>query len=207
MTQIYSQYVSVSEQMLFKEEENKRLNSYIDQILQEIESRAPAMARQREDYEKSVEMVASLTSQLELAAEEAESERQNAIEARRQLLQMERSHQRYQKQVQDLGAQVRFLLREIEILKGNRIPDRSDSEMEVSSSDGSAAQVISRHLVTFRDIEEIQKKNQELLHVVRELSEKQDEIEKNAVDTRTAKIQQALENDLSEIENLRETRR
>lgn len=34
LTQIYSQYVSVSEQMLFKEEENKKLNSYIDQILQ-----------------------------------------------------------------------------------------------------------------------------------------------------------------------------
>ena len=34
LTQIYSQYVSVSEQLLFKEEECKKLNSYIDQILQ-----------------------------------------------------------------------------------------------------------------------------------------------------------------------------
>lgn len=34
LTQIYSQYVSVSEQLLVKEEENKRLNSYIDEILQ-----------------------------------------------------------------------------------------------------------------------------------------------------------------------------
>lgn len=34
LTQIYSQYVSISEQLLIKEEENKKLNSYIDQILQ-----------------------------------------------------------------------------------------------------------------------------------------------------------------------------
>ena len=34
LTQIYSQYVSVSEQLLMKEDENKKLNSYIDQILQ-----------------------------------------------------------------------------------------------------------------------------------------------------------------------------
>lgn len=34
LTQIYSQYVSISEQLLIKEEENKRLNNYIDQILQ-----------------------------------------------------------------------------------------------------------------------------------------------------------------------------
>jgi nucleoprotein TPR len=34
LTQIYSQYVSISEQILFEEEENKKLNNYIDQILQ-----------------------------------------------------------------------------------------------------------------------------------------------------------------------------
>lgn len=34
LTQIYSQYVTVSEQLLVKEEENKKLNNYIDQILQ-----------------------------------------------------------------------------------------------------------------------------------------------------------------------------
>lgn len=33
LTQIYSQYVNVSEQLLMKDEENKRLNNYIDQIL------------------------------------------------------------------------------------------------------------------------------------------------------------------------------
>ena len=102
LTQIYSQYVSVSEQLLFKEEENKRLNSYIDQILQEIESRAPAIVRQREDYEKSLETIANLTNQMELAADEAETERENANEARRQLTQMERSNQRYRKQVNTL---------------------------------------------------------------------------------------------------------
>ena len=73
LTQIYSQYVSISEQLLMKEEENKRLNNYIDQILQEIEERAPAFTRQRDDFEKSVEMVSNLSRQLDLAAEEADT--------------------------------------------------------------------------------------------------------------------------------------
>lgn len=34
LTQIYSQYVTVSEQLLLRDEENKKLNNYIDQILQ-----------------------------------------------------------------------------------------------------------------------------------------------------------------------------
>ena len=38
LTQIYSQYVSVSEQLLLKDEENKRLNSYIDHILQVLDA-------------------------------------------------------------------------------------------------------------------------------------------------------------------------
>ena len=47
--------------------------TYIDQILQEIEERAPAFTRQRDDFEKSVEMVSNLSRQLDLAAEEADT--------------------------------------------------------------------------------------------------------------------------------------
>ena len=34
LTQIFSRYVAVSEKLLLQEEENKRLNNYVDQILQ-----------------------------------------------------------------------------------------------------------------------------------------------------------------------------
>ncbi|XP_046464122.1 nucleoprotein TPR-like [Daphnia pulex] len=67
LTQIYSQYVSISEQMLFEEEENKKLNNYIDQILQEHEDRAPTIARQREDsiLKEKKEKEAALDSQIQ----------------------------------------------------------------------------------------------------------------------------------------------
>ncbi|KAI9556759.1 Nucleoprotein TPR [Daphnia sinensis] len=207
LTQIYSQYVSVSEQMLFKEEENKKLNSYIDQILQELEDRAPTIARQREDHEKSIEMVANLTRQLDLAVQEAETEKENALEARRMLGQAQRNSQRFEKQVADLSKQVCLLIREIEELRGNRLREEPVDDDQVSSSEGSAAAVISRHLVTFRDVEELQQKNQMLLTALREVTEKQDAAEQGEIDTKTAKIQQALENALSEVEHLRDTRR
>ena len=182
----------------------------MNSFFKEIEERAPAFARQRDDYEKSVEMVSNLSRQLNVAAEEAEIERENANEARRILGQTQRKSLRDEKQVGDLSKQVCFLLREIEELKGNRIPDRSlEEDQHVSSTecDGSAAAVISRHLVTFQDIEVIQQRNQMLLVALRELSEKEDESEKKAVDSKTANIQQALETALSEIEHHRDTRR
>ncbi|XP_046654064.1 nucleoprotein TPR-like isoform X3 [Daphnia pulicaria] len=80
LTQIYSQYVSISEQMLFEEEENKKLNNYIDQILQEHEDRAPTIARQREDsiLKEKKEKEAALDSQIQaLQGQLAELRAQN----------------------------------------------------------------------------------------------------------------------------------
>ena len=55
LTQIYSEYVETSEALHLEKEENKRLNEYVDQILMEIEEKAPVIKRQREDYEKSIQ--------------------------------------------------------------------------------------------------------------------------------------------------------
>ena len=49
MPQIYSQLVASQEDLLAQKDENARLNTYLDQILKEIESRAPGLKRQRED--------------------------------------------------------------------------------------------------------------------------------------------------------------
>jgi Fic family protein len=90
-------------------------------------------------------MVANLTRQLDLAVEEAETERENALEARRMLGQSQRTSQRLEKQVADLSKQVCLLIRETEELRGNRIRDEPADEDQVTSSEGSAAAVISRH--------------------------------------------------------------
>lgn len=150
--------------------------------------------------------MANLTKQLDLTVEEAEREREIALEARRSLGHSQRTCQRLEKQVSDLSKQVCFLIRETEELRGNRIPDEP-SDDQVSSSEGSAAAVISRHLVTFRDVEELQQRNQMLISTLREVTEKQDAEEQNEIEIKTAKIQQALENALSEVETLRDNRR
>ena len=73
--------------------------------------------------------------------------------------------------------------------------------------EGSASEVISRPLVTFRDVMQLQQRNQMLLTTLREVTEGQDEKEQTAVEAKTAKLQQALENALREMEHHRDTRR
>ncbi len=61
-----------------------------------------------------------------------------------------------------------------------------DYHMDVSSSDiSSSSQMITRQLVEFRSIEELQEQNQRLLSVVRELGEQNEQQEKETLDERT----------------------
>lgn len=47
--------------------ENKRLHKYLDDIVQEMEAKAPILKRQREEYERMQKSVSSLSSKLEQA--------------------------------------------------------------------------------------------------------------------------------------------
>ena len=108
LTQIYSQLVASQEELLAQKDENARLNSYLDQILKEIESRAPGLKRQREDYERAVAAVESLTRQLDEARQEYDFRKREADETRQRNGTMARENGRLLTQVQDMGKQGRY---------------------------------------------------------------------------------------------------
>lgn len=47
--------------------ENKRVNKYLDDIVQEVEAKAPVLKRQRDEHERMQKSVAGLSVQLEQA--------------------------------------------------------------------------------------------------------------------------------------------
>lgn len=67
MVQLYNAYVETQDQLLLEKLENKRINKYLDEIVQEVEAKAPILKRQREEYERSQKAVASLSAKLEQA--------------------------------------------------------------------------------------------------------------------------------------------
>ena len=61
-----------------------------------------------------------------------------------------------------------------------------DLSRDISSGDiSSSSQVISEHLVDFKNIDELQEQNQRLLQVVRDLSEQNEEREKQTIEEQT----------------------
>lgn len=55
------------EQLQLERLENKRVNKYLDDIVQEVEAKAPILKRQRDEHERMQKSVASLSAKLEQA--------------------------------------------------------------------------------------------------------------------------------------------
>lgn len=69
LVQIYTAYMESQEQLQLERLENKRVNKYLDDIVQEVEAKAPVLKRQREEFERMQKSVASLSTKLEQAVQ------------------------------------------------------------------------------------------------------------------------------------------
>uniref|UniRef100_A0A3Q3LFU0 Nucleoprotein TPR n=1 Tax=Mastacembelus armatus TaxID=205130 RepID=A0A3Q3LFU0_9TELE len=196
LTELYTAYVESQEQLQLERLENKRVNKYLDDIVKEVEAKAPILKRQRDEHERMQKSVASLSAKLEQALKEVERLQKETDEANKRSSLLERDNQRSELQLADMAQQVRVLLMELEEARGNHVVQ----EEEVSSVDvSSTSEVISQHLVTFRSVEELQKQNQRLLVALRELSDAQEREERG-------ELERSLEKAQAELESLKEQR-
>jgi predicted nucleic acid-binding Zn-ribbon protein len=67
LTQIYSEYVNLTEKYEQERKDKERVEAYLNQVMQEIEEKAPIFKRQKQEYEEAVKTVNNLTTQLENA--------------------------------------------------------------------------------------------------------------------------------------------
>uniref|UniRef100_A0A8C7PWP8 Nucleoprotein TPR n=1 Tax=Oncorhynchus mykiss TaxID=8022 RepID=A0A8C7PWP8_ONCMY len=203
LTELYTAYVETQEALQLERVENKRVNKYLDDIVQEVEAKGPILKRQRDEHERMQKSVASLSSKLEQAVKEVHRLQKVTDEANKRSSVLERDNQRSDVQLADMGQQIRVLLIELEEARGNHVAH----DEEVSSADiSSTSEVITQHLVTFRGVEELQQQNQRLLVALRELSEAQEREEEETTGTKCSELERSLEKAQAELEALREQR-
>uniref|UniRef100_A0A9J7Y5N9 Nucleoprotein TPR n=2 Tax=Cyprinus carpio carpio TaxID=630221 RepID=A0A9J7Y5N9_CYPCA len=204
LTEIYTAYVESQEQLQREKLENKRLHKYLDDIVQEMEEKAPILKRQREEYERLQKSVSSLSAKLEQAFTEIHRLQKEADESNKRASVLERDNQRFEVQLADMSQQVRVLLIELEEARGNHVMREED---EVCSADvSSTSEVISQHLVTFRSVEELQQQNQRLLVALRDLSEEKEKDELAGDTMKRSEVEKYLEELQRELEQLKEKR-
>src|SRR5690242_20360708 len=95
----------------------------------------------------------------------------------------------------DLGKQIQFLIKKL-----NQRGSEGMNISDVATGNIDGQDVISTRLVPFRNIQELQQRNQELIRVVRQLSIEKDEFAQQKYNER---LQQAMQ----ELTQLREARK
>lgn len=183
LTELYSNYVRATEEVHLQKKENARLNLQMKSILHELEEKAPIFKKQSLDYQKLLEANNELTQQLENMITERVEHREELQDAHAKVGHLERENKKLKIGQNDLARQVCYLLKEVEQMRGGFV---SENEQSISS-DMSANEVISKKLVTFHDITELQENNQKLILLVRDLSSKLEEMEEiqNNMDSAT----------------------
>lgn len=206
-TEVYADHVRLQDEYAKKCAEYDRMSRTLAQVLAQIEERvcchtpaltpcsdrhkAPILAQQRAEYERLQFEAAQLASQLADALAERDSSVSTAADASQRLAKTNRENESLQKQLNDLGRQLQALLREITRRQDPTIP--SDEELEADESTVPAEnidEVITNHLVLFRNIPALQAQNQKLLGIVREMGAKMEAEERE--------YREALEKEQSE---------
>jgi nucleoprotein TPR len=207
-TEVYADHVRLQDEYAKKCAEYDRMSRTLAQVLAQIEERvcclipglagpcsdlhkAPILAQQRAEYERLQFEAAQLASQLADALAERDSSVLTAADASQRLAKTNRENELLQKQLNDLGRQVQGLLKEIARRQDPTIP--SDEELETDESTVPAEnidEVITNHLVLFRNIPALQAQNQKLLGIVREMGAKMEAEERE--------YREALEKEQSE---------
>ncbi|XP_033366951.1 nucleoprotein TPR [Bombus vosnesenskii] len=200
LTQIYTQLVDVTNELTSEREENGRLKSQMDIILRELEEKAPVLQQQREDYETAMANIGTLTSRLDELLVENHRLQETTDEANRIAKHHTKENQRLKTEVSDLARQVCFLLKEVQESRTSAAVDTNEFSMDMDNL--ASSEIISKKLVTFKDIEELQENNQKLLSIVRTLSSRQEEIERATDEINSGEMKEKLERYLEQLEDM-----
>ncbi|XP_014090746.1 nucleoprotein TPR [Bactrocera oleae] len=202
LTELYSLYVKSSEELELQKRENARLNLQLKTILQELSENAPVIKKQELEYEKLIETNNILAHQRdELLSKKADME-DLMDNAHSKINHLERENKKLKNSQNDLSRQVCYLLKEVEQLRIGLISDNGPNQSgNLSTTDD----VISKKLVTFNSIVELQENNQKLLLLVRDLSTKLEDAETLKQQMDAAAYQEKIENYAKKFQSMQET--
>ena len=199
--ELYAKYLSALEQLRTEKHESRLIEQYLQQIQREISEKAPMIEQQRFAYNKLITLNTNLTEKMQQAqADTAHLQQEYAkISKQRESDLGELAHAR--QECDDLARQVRSLL-------------RGKSQVSGDLSTLSAQSLISESLVEVDDVEDVQRQNQKLLSVVRELSKQNEEMsadkqraEQQAEEERQTRQSQELRDAYDSIEQLKSQRK
>lgn len=208
-TQLYGQYIETKEALTAEERRCSKLQEALDELIQEFETRAPELGEMRQEQDRLANEVLEYSQHLEESDKHREAAVKESQRWQGEATAAAREGGILRQQLRDLSTQIKMLLVEAQS-KEQGLGEMSASErFEIERAargeldDGtldelsSTGRLISERLVIFRDVSDLQSRNEQLLRLTRDLGDKMEGEEARAKERQSAA-------NAAEVEDLRQ---
>ncbi len=201
---MYSEYNSAKTELEAERRRNDKLSSTIDDMIQDLETRQPEIEELRADHDRLESDIVEMSSLVDTVGKERDQSKKEAKRWEGQVEGLMREGEVLRQQLRDLSSQVKILLLEVHIhdqgLEDLSVEDRTQLEqvargdIDVDGLEGitDTNRFISQHLTTFKNINDLQAQNANLLKVTRELGERMEGEEARRKRSEEAQTEQEL---------------
>eukprot|EP00818_Percolomonas_sp_WS_P000059 CAMPEP_0117442370 /NCGR_PEP_ID=MMETSP0759-20121206/4114_1 /TAXON_ID=63605 /ORGANISM="Percolomonas cosmopolitus, Strain WS" /LENGTH=1670 /DNA_ID=CAMNT_0005234251 /DNA_START=11 /DNA_END=5023 /DNA_ORIENTATION=- len=213
-THIYEKYVQASQDLIQLRAEKDSVEMALNDIMKELEAKRPVFQEQKEDYERLMTSYVLQTNKYQSALRENEN-------CKQQLQKQTKQAHRVDDLIvenNNLSSQVSHLLQECleykrrlgavrsNVSEGSGAGVEAQGDNEDTTSDYETNIITSEDLITFSDIEQLQKTNRELLKQIHRLKNERDQATKQMEDRLNTSYKEKLNEAMAEIEKLRKDR-
>ncbi|KAI5294930.1 hypothetical protein KEM52_002840, partial [Ascosphaera acerosa] len=191
LTQMYSEYDKIKTLLAAEQRNNQELKATLDEMVQDLEQSKPEIDELRTDHARLEETVIKMSNILDEAGKERDEATREARRWQGQVEGLEQQRDILRQELKDLSCQIKVLVMEVHLLgSGEQDYDRAELEaiaqqkLEENMKDlNTTGRFITRHLTTFRNLNELQEQNVTLRRMLREIGDKmesEEAREKNA---------------------------
>ncbi|XP_056913604.1 nucleoprotein TPR isoform X5 [Takifugu flavidus] len=196
---LYNAYMDCQTQLQLEKQKTRRMHQVVDEIVQEVESKAPVFKHQKEEYESMQKSVSSLWNKLEQARMEIYSLQKEKHEAMQHCERMENDKVKTERQLQETSAQFCAVLLELEESRGTCL-----TKAEGCVANTSVSGVIDTTQLSLHSVEELHKENQCLIQRLRDIEEEKDRWQSQETLARVSELKADVDKLQKEAEYLRE---
>ncbi|KAK5118837.1 hypothetical protein LTR62_000046 [Meristemomyces frigidus] len=215
-TQVYSQMIEAQEDLAREQQRTQKLSETLDEVVHDIEQRGPEMIEARQDQERLEQEVLNFSNLLDEANETRESAIKEAQQWQTEAVAAAREGDVLRQQLRDLSTQIKMLLVDIqsrdeglgEMSAQERLEleraargETADGELERMTDTG---RLIAERLVIFRNVDDMQRKYQQMLQLTHVLGERLEGDEAQAKERQTAAYASENEELKSKVQRLQD---
>lgn len=207
ITELYDRLVLLERELLQERNKRKETELYMNQILKDVENKAPLIAKQRRDYQRIVQSHHQLTEKIDRLTEENHYLKTNTKDSELKIAQLVKQQKLLEVHNADLSRQIQHILRvsmQAELGDNSMAILSEPSVVEESEGQG----IISNHLIVYNNIEELQSRNEQLVQVIRKLCDEKEALEAQQFSNSTGSMNSLdlLKQATLELSELKESR-